>query len=165
MRDQQERYDSCEEKYDTWLMTFPFPTKESLVEYAVLLSAPVITYYNNLFLTNTGDNYALRETCRVCQLFDPFFLKGKENQLCLLYNLADNLSVFQYTQFNPTFIARLKGEIPEAVRNTNMPFDWNAIGVSKQFETRLQKRRLRHSLVRESRWEDDPGERANKIWV
>ena len=57
MRDQQERYDSCEEKYDTWLMTFPFPTKESLVEYAVLLSAPVITYYNNLFLTNTGDKF------------------------------------------------------------------------------------------------------------
>ena len=80
------------------------------MKYAVTLPAPVTTYYNNLFLTDTIDNYALREACRVCQLVDPFFLKGKVNQLCLLYNLADDLSVFQYTQFSPTFIARLKGD-------------------------------------------------------
>ena len=99
----------------------------------------------------------MREACCVSQLFDSFFLKVKENQLCFLYNLADDLSVFQYTQFSPAFTARLKGKIPEAVRKANTPFDWNAIGLFKKFETRLQKRRLRHSLVTESMWKDDPG--------
>ena len=108
-----------------------------------------------------GDNYRMRMCSLACKLFDPLFLKGKQDLLHTLFYCADHLIYFGYPAFTPDNIHLLKKEIPAAVCHANIDFDWNSIVASSQFKTRMQKRMKRHILLG---WRSDPGERAWKIW-
>ena len=62
-----------------------------------------------------------------CKLFDPLYLKGKQQELHSLGFLADELCNFRYPQFNEVFISQLKKEIPLVVNHGNRFFDWDSI--------------------------------------
>ena len=123
-------------------------------------------YYVNLFQESEGDNYCMRKALNGCKLFDPMFLKGKENEIHTLLYLINDLSFFKYTAFNEGFFVSMKNELPLAIEHANMAFEWDTIETCKQFQTRMQKRKKRYKLEANDILDcrDDPGERARMIW-
>jgi hypothetical protein len=139
--------------YDAWKSKFPNRNQDTLLNYCRELAKPVLAYYSKLFLDEDGDNYHMRKAAFSCQLFDPMFLEGKQNDLHRLFYLADQLIHFRYPQFTQEFIALLKQEIPLAVNHSNMYFDWSSIKETSQFRTRMQRRIKRHNLDAAKCWE------------
>ena len=59
----------------------------------------------------------------------------------------------------------MKNELPLAIEHTNMAFEWDTIETSKQFQTRIQKRKIYKLEANDILdWRDNPGERARMIW-
>ena len=52
------------------------------------------------------------------------------------------------------------------MEHANQDYDWESIKPSKQYETRLDKRRKRRKLDKDFQfgWKNDPGEKANRIF-
>ena len=150
--------DSSIDVHAKWKCEFLWETDFELLEYCRDVSSPVLEYYKKLFQDEDGDNYHMRQSAMACKLFDPLYLKGKENQIHTLCFLADQLHHFRYPQFNATFISQLKREIPLAVSH--------AIQLSSQFKIRMQRRKKRHNLEDDAVLDcrDDPGERARMVW-
>ena len=166
LKEKQDDIELFEREYFAWKVKFPHRCEDTLLEYCANKADPVIGQYRNLFLDENGDNFRIRKAALACKLFDPLYLKGKEDELHTLFYLADQLSNFGYSEFDDDFIKLLKGEIPTAVQHANAIFNWNEIDTTKQFKTRMQRRIKRHDLSIEDvdDWQSDPGERAWKIW-
>ena len=166
LKEKDDEVNSFKREYLAWKTKFPDRCKDTLLEYCTRKTEPVLQYYRELFLQENGDNFKIRKAALACKLFDPTYLKGKQNDLHTLFYLADQLSHFQYNDFNDDFLKLLKSEIPAAVQHANAWFDWNELDTSKQFRTRMQRRIKRHNLSIEDAqdWQSDPGERACKIW-
>ena len=60
-----------------------------------------------------------------CKIFDPFFLKGKEEEIGRLILLSRDLIHFEYKEFDDDFSKGLEKEIPLAVEHANRHFDWS----------------------------------------
>jgi len=161
-----ESAEKYKKSFDDWSAKFPHRTRESLIDHGKSIAAPLNKYYTDLFLKEDGDCYNTRQAVLACKIFDPLFLKGKQNDLPRLYALADQLKHFGYSDFTQDFIDCLKKEIPQAITDANEHFDWNAIKETKQFKTRMQKRIKRYKLDDNEQfdWKEDPGERACNIW-
>ena len=108
----------------------------------------------------------LRKRGKACEIFDPLFLKGKENNIEQLKNIAGGLKHFEYRDFDDKFLANLEKEIPLAVEHANKEFDWNSIKETDNFKTiidrKIKRRKLNDDHILD--WKDDPGERASKTW-
>ena len=139
--------DSSQKDYDLWNGKFPHRTEQELMLYANSVSNPVKDYYTRLFIEEKGDNFRMRMCSFACKIFDPLFLKGKENDLHTLFHCCDLLVHFDYPAFTPGFILTLKAEVSHAVCLANVDFDWDSIPESGNFRTRMQKRMKRHSLL------------------
>ena len=166
MKQKQEEYDFFKREFETWENNFPNRCEGTILTYCEQKAEPVLTHYKNLFRDQNGDNYSIRKAAFACKLFDPMYLKGKENELHTLYYLANQLVHFQYSEFDGNFLQLLKNEIPTAIGHANALFNWEDIDTTAQFKTRMQRRIKRHNLTMEdvSDWRKDPGERASKIW-
>ena len=81
---------------------------------------PVIDYYNSLFKNEGGDIHKMRKCALACRILDAFFLKGRQNDLHILNDIADDLKYFDYSHF---FLVLLKREIPVAISHANQPFN------------------------------------------
>ena len=151
---------------DEWKQKFPNQNRDELIEHAKLVCEPAITYYKQQFIEEGGDLYKLRKRGMACALFDPLFLKGKEEEIGRLELLADELKNFEYRHFTDEFIQELKKEIPLAVEHANSEFDWDTIPATQQFKTRIDRKIKRRNLPDDENvdWKDDPGERACRIW-
>ena len=68
-------------------------------------------HYSNLFLSEQSGNSKLTLAALSSTIFDPIFLKGKENDILTLYFYADQLPYLGYGALSPQFIAFLKKEI------------------------------------------------------
>jgi hypothetical protein len=99
------------------------------------------------------------------------------------------LKHFNRPEFTDEFIANLKKEIPEAILQSRMDFDWDVLPQSDNYIRRVNNQRLRmrqraafeeeghcddidtDSTKPKGRetsydnWKDDPGERARRIWL
>ena len=160
-------FDEISNEFNVWKFEFPLRTKELLFNHCQSIFSPVIDYYNSLFKNEGGDNYKMRKRAYACRIFDPFFLKGRQNDLHILNDIADELQYFDYSNFSPAFLVLLKKEIPVVISHANQPFNWEDLKNSQQFQIRLQKRIKRNNLgpVDEAlHWEIDPGEKARRIW-
>jgi hypothetical protein len=154
---------SFEHYFLEWSSKFPHQDQTSLGNHCKSIIVPVIGYYENLFHSEDGDNASVRKAANACKLFNPFFLKDNCNNIPLLNTFADSLCAFEFRQFTPEFIHCIKREIPKAVEMACAPFDWDSIGNTTLFKTRLQKR-LKKRPNHYVNWMDDPGEKANRIW-
>ena len=101
-----------------------------------------------------------------CKIFDPFFLKGKEDEIDRLILLSKDLNHFEYKEFDDDFFKGLEKEIPLAVQHANRHFDWSVIKESREYKTRIDRKIKRRRLENGDHldWKDDPGERATRIW-
>lgn len=140
-------------------------SEEESLSYAKNIVKPAANYYISKFNTEGGDLYESKKALAAAQLFNLFFVKSKS--VNALYLLADDLKYFGFQAFTTAFIGELKKEIPVVIDESNKDFDWNAIGNSKQFKTRSQKRAKRRKLnddINADDWRCDPGEKSCRIW-
>ena len=93
---------------ENWKEKFPYRSRDELIEYGKSIGRPGFEYYEKLFKEESGDLFKLRQRGLSCRLFDPFFLKGKEREIEGLELITDELTSFEYEQFDNEFIARLK---------------------------------------------------------
>ena len=79
--------------------------------------------------------------------------------------LIDDLVYFEYRNFTANFLTKMKKELPSAIDHANQDYDWESIKPSKQYETRLDKRRKRRKLSKDFQfdWKNDPGEKSIRI--
>ena len=118
---------------------FPYRNKESIIEYGKSIGLPALNYYNEQFIRKNGDFYKLRKRWKACEIFDPLFLKGKENNIQRLNNIARDLKHFEYPDFDDEFLTNLEMEIPLAVKHANKEFDWNSNKETHNFKIRIEK--------------------------
>ena len=167
LKESRENLKVSETIHRKWEERFPYRNREALLAHGRKIVDPVNDYYHNLFLVESGDNYNVRQCAKACLIFDPLYLKDKENELAMLSLLADNLKHFQCKEFNGMFISALKNEIKHVVHLANQPFDWENIDHTNTYQTRMQRRIKRYKLNDGETfdWRDDPGERSCKIWA
>jgi hypothetical protein len=109
--------------------------------------APVIDAYRGYFLEappgpgeKMSDLMRAKKAFKAAKLFDPLHLKTHPptEGLCLL---ADDLKYFDFPEFKrPTFIERLKKEIPIVLDLAKRKFNWESIDKSKNYHQRVKKR-------------------------
>ena len=149
-----------------WKETFPHRTRNEILTYGKTIGEPAMNYYIKHFKEETGDLFLFRKRALACKIFDPFFLRGKGNQIQRLQIIAMGLIHFEYQDFDNEFLTCLCKEIPLAVEHADRFFDWELIPHSKQYKTRLDRKIKRRRLDNGDNldWKNDPGERACQIW-
>ena len=90
-----------------------------------------------LFLERNDDLFRFRKAIKAAKIFDPFLLAVLP--LESLAERIDELSHFQYPEFNQEFLDRMKKEVPPAVSDALQNFDWGCVEVSDRYKTRIQK--------------------------
>ena len=80
--------------------------------------------------------------------------------------LIDDLAYFGYRHFTKNFLTKMKKELPLAIEHAKHNFDWDGIKSSKQYNTRLDRRKKRRKLDNydDFDWKADPGEKAHRIF-
>ena len=81
MTNAKKEFDLAKKDYDEWKCSFPWETDLELIEYSKGISKPVLDYYVKLFQEDDGDNFHTRKAAMACKLFDPLYLKGKQQEL------------------------------------------------------------------------------------
>lgn len=155
------------EEYNNWCAKFP-RKEEELLQRAREISLCGADYLRKQFLEPNGDMYNAKKAADCCNtLFNPLWLKGKENDIAFVEANLVLLDEFGFSDFKGNFQERLKAEIPRIIERANNPmvFDWEGFDKSKLFQTRLErrKRRLGEHEVDED-WKKDLGEVATRIW-
>ena len=90
-----------------------------------------------LFLERNGYLFRFRKAIKAAKIFDPFVLAVLP--LESLAVMTDELSHFQYPEFNQEFLDGMKKEVTSAVSNAYQIFDWDSVEVSDSYKTRIQK--------------------------
>ena len=85
LRTAKKNFDSTQKDYDNWSCEFTHRNEEQLITYSKMVSSPVKEYYKKMFSEGEGDNYRMRMCSLACKLFDPLFLKGKQDLLHTLF--------------------------------------------------------------------------------
>ena len=88
-----------------------------------------------LFLERNGDFFRFRKAIKAAKIFDPFVLAVLP--LKSLAEMIDELSHFQYPEFNQEFLDGMKKEVPSAVLDALQIFDWDSVEVSHRYKTRI----------------------------
>jgi hypothetical protein len=174
-------------------------TKEEFVEHGKAVAQGAFDKYKKLFQATRAPGAVMSDLMRAkrafqaCKLFDPFYL-ATDPPMTVLSSLADDLEFFAYPEFDNDFLAKLKEDIPEAIRLAKQEFDWEAIPGSKQYRQRVLGRARREQqriavanaevdtdapinaavpsqsqvdpddIRNYDSWQEDAGERSRRIW-
>jgi subtilisin family serine protease len=142
-------------------------------------------YYTGKYNTLGGELYALKRAYQGAGVFNP--KKLRELPVASLEILIDLLANFGFPEFTEEFLAGMKAELPEVIRNAKQPFDYSEMeGVAEYDAALVQARRKRTAAAAPvaaadapaapaaaaapvrvptfNTWEDDPMETARRIW-
>ncbi len=103
------------------------------------------------------------------EIFDLMQVKEMTEAATMLQ--ADLLQRFGFPGFTDAFIAGLKEEIPRCHQMARAIFDWSTMEGAEEYEKqrrrRLEAREHDPTLPTQEykKWEDDPAERARRIWL
>ena len=106
MKIEEKSLEKLKNEHNKWKLEFPYETQDDLLKHGKNVGKPVLDYYVHLFQENHGDNYYMRQATNGCKMFDPMFLKGKEDEIHALLYLINDLSFFKYTVFNEGFLSK-----------------------------------------------------------
>ena len=112
----EEEKQRCEQLMNAWTVEFRYRTVDDLVGYGKARVQPALTYYLGLFLKRNGDLFRFCKAIKATKIFDPFVLAVLP--LESLAEMIDELSHFQYPEFNQEFLDGKKKEDPSAVSDT-----------------------------------------------
>jgi subtilisin family serine protease len=146
-------------------------------------------YYTGKYNTLGGELYALKRAYQGAGVFNP--KKLRELPVASLEILIDLLANFGFPEVTEEFLAGMKAELSEVIRNAKQPFDYSEIeGVAEYDAALVQARRKRTAAAAPAAaaaapaapapapaaaaapvrvptfntWEDDPMETARRIW-
>ncbi len=154
-------------------------TAEDFMAHAKTVVKPGFEYYRDLFERTgkrdgkgkeLGELKTLKEAFLAARVFDPLELGGMtaaQGEQCI-----DELVKFGFPEFKQeSFISDLKDELAAAIdaANTIDSFDWDKIPGCAEYDKQVSTTAATEStaIVREvspQSWQDDPIERARRIW-
>jgi hypothetical protein len=146
-------------------------------------------YYTGKYNTLGGELYALKRAYQGAGVFDP--KKLRELPIAPLEFPVDLLANFEFPKATEEFLAGMKAELPEVIRNAKQPFDYSEMeGVAEYDAALVQACRKRTAAAAPAAaaaapaapapapaaaaapvrvptfntWEDDPMETARRTW-
>jgi hypothetical protein len=158
-----------EETFTQWKAEVGPVTVEEFIAFGKNCVQPGYDYFRKLYVQEQGKLHNLYMALKGAEIFDPLKVKDMTEAATMLQ--ADLLQRFGFPEFTDAFIAGLKEEIPRYRRMARAFFDWSTMEGAEEYE----KQRRRRLEAREhdptlripeyKRWEDDPAERARRIWL
>ena len=67
------------EEYNDWMKTYHLLSIADLLDHAKMIGQPAIRYYNDVFNTEKGDCYNIRQMANAAKIFNPILLAGKSD--------------------------------------------------------------------------------------
>jgi len=92
-------------------------------------------YYTGKYNTLGGELYALKRDYQGAGVFNP--KKLRELPVASLESLIDLLANFGFPEVTEEFLAGMKAELPEVVRNAKQPFDYSEMEGVAEYDAAL----------------------------
>ena len=160
----------CEKLRDDFKASFKMLTKDVFIRHGKDCVEPGFEHYRKLFLEPEGDYFNLKRAFNVARIFNVVVANDLTNQE--ISESIDELHVFKFPEFTPTFLSGLKAEIAvyktvigntSARDGTDAEF-WKHCPGAETYDKALAKKNTGNDDLMIRTWRDDPIEKARRIW-
>ena len=165
--------DHAEREFAKWKRSSGPVTQEEFMQYGKDSVQPGYDYFIDLYVQPQGKLRNLFLAFRGAQIFDPLFIAGIT--LTAGYLLIDDLLRFGFEEFTPQFMKGLKIELPKVTSQAKEDFPWDTLPGAEKYDADLRKDlEAREGRApnpatrvpeRQVTWQEDPNERARRIWL
>ena len=150
-------------------------SKDDFIAYGKDVVQPGRECYKKTYLAEGGDLHVFRKAMEGASVLNPLTLKTLSLEQAR--NLVPLLKYFGFKHFTEQFLGKLKTQMSSLIEAANQQCDWDSVEGAAEYNISLEKEnRSRANLngreeslqpsreVKYRTWEDDPAERARRIW-